>query len=332
MGASPVRAGTRWAACRRRLMPTIRRDATRRFRLPGVARCGDLSGAVTRSIELDDATTRRLERHETMAHAIPSRRRCAIWAMRSSCTTRGPRSVLEPDGQPAVAAEPAAFDHRLNEAVAMFALDGRQPHIWPSPAHNAPAGPRRAAPGGRVPRRRRRPRDGAGRSGGVPAAPARRARSGASRWAASAGPRTRASATSTTSRGCSPSRSARCRIERGSWRTTCAGRWTTRGSRSRSVRVDGEPAAVAKATTFDGFTYLSSIGTRAAFRGRGLPRWRPAHAVAIAGGGSAPSCTSACSRETSPRSGCTSGWGSRRAASRRTCCLAEAPARGCGPG
>lgn len=36
------------------------------------------------------------------------------------------------------------------------------------------------------------------------------------------------------------------------------------------VRVDGEPAAVAKATTFDGATYLSTIGTRPAYRGRGL--------------------------------------------------------------
>ena len=36
------------------------------------------------------------------------------------------------------------------------------------------------------------------------------------------------------------------------------------------VRVDGEPAAAAKRATFDGATYLSSIGTRTAFRGRGL--------------------------------------------------------------
>jgi ribosomal protein S18 acetylase RimI-like enzyme len=36
------------------------------------------------------------------------------------------------------------------------------------------------------------------------------------------------------------------------------------------VRVHGEPAAAAKRATFDGATYLSSIGTRAAFRGRGL--------------------------------------------------------------
>jgi ribosomal protein S18 acetylase RimI-like enzyme len=36
------------------------------------------------------------------------------------------------------------------------------------------------------------------------------------------------------------------------------------------VRVHGEPVAAAKRATFDGATYLSSIGTRAAFRGRGL--------------------------------------------------------------
>jgi ribosomal protein S18 acetylase RimI-like enzyme len=36
------------------------------------------------------------------------------------------------------------------------------------------------------------------------------------------------------------------------------------------IRVDGEPAAAAKRATFDGATYLSSIGTRVPFRGRGL--------------------------------------------------------------
>jgi ribosomal protein S18 acetylase RimI-like enzyme len=53
------------------------------------------------------------------------------------------------------------------------------------------------------------------------------------------------------------------------------------------VRVDGVPAAVAKATSFDGLTYLSSIATRSAFRGRGLGGFATRHAVAIAGGASA---------------------------------------------
>lgn len=38
------------------------------------------------------------------------------------------------------------------------------------------------------------------------------------------------------------------------------------------VRVDGEPAATARRTTFAGASYLSSIGTRPRFRGLGLGR------------------------------------------------------------
>jgi ribosomal protein S18 acetylase RimI-like enzyme len=38
------------------------------------------------------------------------------------------------------------------------------------------------------------------------------------------------------------------------------------------VRVDGEPAATARRTTFAGASYLSSIGTRPRFQGRGLGR------------------------------------------------------------
>ena len=35
--------------------------------------------------------------------------------------------------------EAAAFDRRLNEALALFALLSRTPHVWPSPVHSAPA-------------------------------------------------------------------------------------------------------------------------------------------------------------------------------------------------
>lgn len=38
------------------------------------------------------------------------------------------------------------------------------------------------------------------------------------------------------------------------------------------IRVDGEPAAAARRTTFDGASYLSSIGTRPRFRGLALGR------------------------------------------------------------
>ena len=36
------------------------------------------------------------------------------------------------------------------------------------------------------------------------------------------------------------------------------------------IRADGEPAAVARRATFEGLTYLSSIGTAGWARGRGL--------------------------------------------------------------
>jgi len=50
------------------------------------------------------------------------------------------------------------------------------------------------------------------------------------------------------------------------------------------VRVDGEPAGCAKTTTFDGMTYVSSVGTREAFRGRGLAGLATRHAVALGKG------------------------------------------------
>ena len=48
------------------------------------------------------------------------------------------------------------------------------------------------------------------------------------------------------------------------------------------IRVDGQPAAVARRTTFAGSTYLSSIGTDPAFRGRGFGRLVTATVVADA--------------------------------------------------
>ncbi len=48
------------------------------------------------------------------------------------------------------------------------------------------------------------------------------------------------------------------------------------------IRVDGVPAAVARRTTFAGGSYLSSIGTEPAFRGRGLGGLATAFAVADA--------------------------------------------------
>ena len=55
---------------------------------------------------------------------------------------------------------------------------------------------------------------------------------------------------------------------------------TTDGYHAIVVRVDGEPAAVARRTTFAGASYLSSIGTVPEHRGRGLGRLVTAIATA----------------------------------------------------
>ena len=288
MDVPPVRAGTMWAACRACLMPTIRLDATGRFRLPGFARSGDYRGSVTRSIQLDDATTRRLERHETMAHAIPSR---IVRDLGDALVLHDPRdpdpfwnrmvSVRWPD-------EPAAFDHRLDEAIAMFALDAarrtsgrRRPTTRPptSPARLQAAGFRdvggghvmvladpAACPAARGPTssaagvevQRHLPPDGRG---------GRRRRRHRQR--------------------CSRSRSGRCRIGPASSPTTCGARSTTRGSRwpwsgwtasrrrsRRRPRSTGSPTSPRSGRAPRGAVAVSAgLATR--------------HAVAIGGGGSA---------------------------------------------
>ena len=81
----------------------------------------------------------------------------------------------------------------------------------------------------------------------------------------------------------SPSRSGRSRVAPSSWPRTCGSPWTTRGSCWCWCGWTASRPRRAKATTFDGFTYLSSIGTRDAFRGRGLAGLATRHAMAVAG-------------------------------------------------
>ena len=94
---------------------------------------------VTRYMTLDDVTIRALERHETQAHAIPSRemRDLGDAYVLYDARDRDPfwnrmASVRWPSA-------PDAFDLRLAEALALFGVLGRVPHIWPSPRHSAPA-------------------------------------------------------------------------------------------------------------------------------------------------------------------------------------------------
>jgi ribosomal protein S18 acetylase RimI-like enzyme len=242
---------------------------------------------VTRYTTLDDAGMRALERHETQAHAIPSRE---IRDLGDAYVLYDPRdadpfwnrmaSVRWPG-------DPAAFDARLAEALALFGVLGRVPHIWPSPQHTAPADLEArlhaagfneagaghvmvlADPGSAV------TIEGASSPGpGVSLATIR------GRGDLTAGGATDDIAdvglVLAESFGAPPPRAAELAADL---------RLTLDDDRILLVlaRVDGEPAAVAKATTFDGLTYLSSIGTRDAFRGRGLARLVTRHAIAVAG-------------------------------------------------
>ena len=264
-------------------MTTIRPQDARRFRLPDCAGPGGYRVRVSRSVRIDDATTRRLERHETMAHAIPGR---TVRDLGDALVLHDPRDA-DPFWNRMVSlrwpGEPAAFDHRLNEAITMFALDGRQPHIWPSPDHNAPSDlvGRLAAVGFRdvggghvmiltdpsaCPPLDDREIDPHVTVTGICGA-------------ADAGEDDidDIAAVLAESFGASPDRASELALDLravvGDPRVSLV-----------LVRVDGEAAAVAKATGFDGFVYLSSIGTREAYRGRGLAALATRHAVAISGG------------------------------------------------
>jgi GNAT superfamily N-acetyltransferase len=226
-------------------------------------------GAVTRFIRVDDATIRRLERHETHAHAIPDRE---VRDLGDSIVLHDPRDA-EPFWNRMASvrwpSDPAAFDRRLTEALTMFGLMARRPHVWPSPDHSQPAdlvdrleaNGFRDVGGGHVMVLREPgacPPVAAGEPGpGVTLTTiARPADAGPGDLDDAAGVLVDAFGAP----------AVRVRELAADLRRTLDDPRILLAL----ARVDGVAAAIAKATTFDGCTYLSSIGTRAAFRGRGL--------------------------------------------------------------
>lgn len=236
-----------------------------------------------RAIRVDDATIRALERHETFAHAIPNRE---VRDLGDSIVLFDARdadpfwnrmtSVRWPVGA-------IAFDHRLTEMVALFTLHARLPHVWPSPDHSQPADlVERLGENGFVDL-------GGGhvlvldRPEACPPIRGERLGAGVTVEAFRGGTEANPDAARDVARvlaqsfGVMPGREAELAAD------------LTQALRDARVslvlaRVDGEPASVAKATTFDGLTYLSSIGTRSAFRGRGLASLVTRQAVSLDAG------------------------------------------------
>jgi ribosomal protein S18 acetylase RimI-like enzyme len=237
---------------------------------------------VIRVIAVDDASMRTLERHEVRAHALPGREVRDLGHAVMLYDPRDPDPFWNRMQSVRWPADEAGFDTRLAEALALFLALGRQPHVWPSPIHSEPADlvERLVANGFRD--------VGRGHvmvlhdpSAAAPVRPAELARGvtlHAIRTAADAGHHDpedigRVLAESF---GALPERGPELAFDL---------RRTLEDPRVvlALVRVAGEPAACAKATTFDGHTYLSSIGTRDAFRGRGLAGLATRHALAAAG-------------------------------------------------
>ncbi len=235
-----------------------------------------------RTLAIDDAALRTLERHEIRAHAIPGRE---VRDLGHAVMLHDPRDAdpfwnrLQGVRWPS---DETGFETRLAEALALFLALGRQPHIWPSPVHAQPANlvERLAANGFRdIGGGHLMVLDDPSAAAPVrPTEPGRGVTLRAIRSPADAGENDpedmgRVLAESF---GALPERGPELAL--GLRRTLDDPRVVL-----ALVRVDGEAAACAKATTFDGIAYLSSIGTRDAFRGRGLAGLATRHVMAAAG-------------------------------------------------
>jgi ribosomal protein S18 acetylase RimI-like enzyme len=219
---------------------------------------------------VDAGVLRFLERHEARVHALPGRqlRDLGDAILLHDPLDREPfwnrvNAIHWPD-------DGRAFDRRLAETMALFATLDRIPHVWPRDALNEPADlaerlvahgfadvggghvmlladaePSIVAAGRRLPRGVTMER-----FHGLAGDARIRAAAGIARVLVE-------------SFDVEPDRRAPIELE-----TEVL--FDLPELHACLLRVDGEPAAAAKRATFDGATYLSSIGTRHAFRGRGL--------------------------------------------------------------
>jgi len=213
----------------------------------------------------------RLLLHEAMVHAMPGRELRDLGdslLLLDAADAEPFWNRLEAVRWPE---ETAAFDRRLAEVAVLFASLGRQPHIWISPSHDTPAdlaerllanGFEDSGPGYLMVCR---DADAAQ----VVVEAGRAAGAWVERWSASLG--------------AVPSRLAGEIVDTllaafginadrdGLLRETNAS-LADRRFTHYLVRDADEPVAVARAATFDGLTYLSSIGTIEGMRGHGLGR------------------------------------------------------------
>ena len=220
--------------------------------------------------DVDPDTMWHLLMHEARVHAIPGR----------DLRDLGDAILLHDPGDPEPfwnrleglrwPVEPDAFDRRLTEMLVLFASLGRRPHIWAAPAHDSPTDlvDRLVANGFRD--------MGAGDLMILDDGAAIRGATGPSlppdvtidRLAGLTGEAAEAASRDVVSVlldafEVEPGRRPGIEAETVS---SLGHPWFTH----YLLRVGGRPAAVAKRATFDGASYLSSIGTSGWARGRGF--------------------------------------------------------------
>ena len=231
-----------------------------------------MHGARSVRLEVDSATMRRLLIHEARVHSLPGRE---LRDLGDAILLHDPLDP-EPFWNRAEGlrwpTDPDAFDRRLTELLVLFTSLVRQPHIWPSPLHDTPddlvarleANGFRDVGGGSVmvltdPGVARARAD-------APLAPGLRIE----RFHGLAGePAKDAAADIVTvlldAFGVDPDRRSGIEAETAASMGHAAFTYYL-------ATLDGNPAAVARRATFDGASYLSSIGTAEWARGWGLGR------------------------------------------------------------
>ncbi len=215
----------------------------------------------------DAERLRFLEVHETRVHALPNRE---VRDLGDVVVLHDPIDP-EPFWNRAAAvrwpSDSRAFDRRLDETITLFATLDRIPHVWPSPMLNQPpdlvarlaaAGFEDQGGGLIMALDPARLSDDPPLPNGVELVRIDRVH-GIARAAAAAD----VALVVTEAFGVEPERRASIEAE-------ALAAFDHEALHLCVVRVEGEPAAVARRATFGGATYLSSIGTRPGFRGRGL--------------------------------------------------------------
>jgi len=219
---------------------------------------------------IDAETMRRLLLHEARVHAIPGRdlRDLGDAILLHDPTDPEPfwnriEGIRWPD-------DPEAFDRRLTEVLVLFASLGRQPHIWAAPLHDEPAdlvprlvsnGFRDLGPGDVMVLADLLPARTAAAEGMPDGLTIERL---AGLGAPAAGEALRAIVDVLLD--AFEVDAARLAGIEAETAASLGHPWFTH----YLVRLGGRPAAVARRATFDGASYLSSIGTASWARGRGI--------------------------------------------------------------